>query len=298
MMMSNVAAEARQAPEMQIWDGHLHVFRAVSPEYPRDVHPIFPAELEAPVEHLISTMDAHGVAGAVVTALSPHDEYLSEVLAEYPDRLMGIGVHSEGSPSAQDVRVRAERAGLSGFRMHSLGAVGTSRFQDLETAGALRQMADQGLVLWFYSPPDQLELLRIVLEALPDIKVALNHLGFCPTGWERDDKGRPRIPTPIPPSTSETVLSYAQFPNVNVMFSAQYSFSKVPFPYEDLFPLGRGLLDAYGPQRLFWASDYPWIVEDPGYSNCLALVDLNFPELTDTDRAALLGGTVRRLLVS
>jgi predicted TIM-barrel fold metal-dependent hydrolase len=51
----------------------------------------------------------------------------------------------------------------------------------------------------------------------------------------------------------------------------------------------------YGASRMLWASDYPWPAADPGYGRLLGLVDHTFPDLTEAERANILGGTCARL---
>ena len=41
-------------------------------------------------------------------------------------------------------------------------------------------------------------------------------------------------------------------------------------PYRDLDEIVRALADAFGPQRMLWASDYPWTRDVPGYATLLA----------------------------
>jgi L-fuconolactonase len=136
--------------------------------------------------------------------------------------------------------------------------------------------------------------LQVVVN-LPDLPVVLNHLGFCQQGYQRDEYGRPRIPTELPPPTLPTVLDLARHANVHVMVSGQYAFSKEPYPYPDLTEVIRAVYEAYGADRLLWASDYPWIAEEPGYEAQLQLVDHYLPDLTSQERAAIMGGTAARL---
>ena len=74
-------------------------------------------------------------------------------------------------------------------------------------------------MLWYYAPADQFPLLERMLEALPGLKVVLNHLGFADAAeFEPDEHGRPDIRTPLPPPTLPTVgQALARFPGVNVM---------------------------------------------------------------------------------
>ena len=281
---------------MEVVDGHLHVFLRRSERYPRDVHELYPAELEAPVERLLEAMDAAGVDKAVLVPLSPHDEYLRECLRRFPGRFAGIGVHDPGATDpVAALHRRVEQSGIQGVRLHHLGDPGSSS-EELEVFPLLAALADGRLKLWFYAPPEQLGLLGGVLEVLPSLQVVLNHLGFCPRGYEVDEHGRPHIPTELPPPTLPAVLGLARFANVYAMVSGQYAFSREPYPHRDLAPVVRAVYRAYGADRLLWASDFPWILEEPGYTAQLALVDELLPDISSSERAAILGGTARKLL--
>ncbi|MGH3665617.1 MAG: amidohydrolase family protein [Egibacteraceae bacterium] len=277
-------------------DAHLHTFRAVSDRYPRDVHELFPADLEAPVEDYLATMDRHGIDHAVLVPLSPHDEYLRECLELEPQRFAGIGVHDSASRDpVANLHRRVEETGIQGLRVHHLGDPATADVTELETFPLLSAMADVGHKLWFYGSSAQLQLLGRVLDALPRLVVVLNHLGFCQQGYLKDAYGRPRIATELPPPTLPTVERYAAFEHVHVMFSGEYAFSTEPFPFDDLASTVRALHAAYGSDRLLWASDYPWIVKEPGYGPQMELVDHYLPGLEEDERAAIMGGNAARL---
>lgn len=281
---------------MHIVDGHLHLFKQASKTYPRDVHDLFPADLEAPVEDYLAVMDAAGVAQAVLVPLSPHDDYVAECLRRFPGRFAAVGVHDPAAVDpAADLRRRREDSGLQGLRVHRLGSPQTGDPEQLELFGVLAALQQEGMVLWLYPGPDQLALLPAVLERLPQLDVMLNHLGFCQQGFPVDEHGRPRISTPLPPPTLEQVVDLARFPRVNVMLSGQYAFSQQPYPYDDLQGVVTAVYQAYGADRLMWASDYPWIAAEPGYQAVLDLVDHFLPDLSEAERAAVLGGTATRL---
>jgi L-fuconolactonase len=279
-------------------DGHLHVFLRRSERYPRDTHPLFPAEREAPVELLLEAMDATGVDKAVLVPLSHHDEYLRECVERYPGRFVAVGVDD---PDARDrvaaFRRRAESVPLQGLRMFALGDATRAAAdpEELESFPLLAALAEDGHKLWYYPSPEELPLLARVLERLPDLVVCLNHLGFCQSGFETDELGRPRIAVRLPPPTLEEVLGLARFPGVHVMFSGEYAFSREPYPYEDLRGVVRAVYDAFGADRMFRASDFPWIVDEPGYGETLALTGSFLPDLSEAERDAIRGGTALRL---
>jgi predicted TIM-barrel fold metal-dependent hydrolase len=257
-----------QGARARVIDCHVHVFREVSERYPRDVSPLFPAERSAPVEDLLATMQRHGVTGAVLVALSPHDEYVTECVHRYPETFRAILV------DGPDPIRRLEAAGAHGLRMFELVA-------DPELFAWL---AAEDKKLWAYLEPADLRRLAAILESLPELTVVLNHLGF------------PFVEAPsIPPPTWPAVSDLALFPNVHVMFSGQYAFSRSAYPYPDLIEYARIVYETYGAARMMWASDYPWPAVEPGYGRLLELVDRSLPGLTEVERADILGRTCARL---
>jgi predicted TIM-barrel fold metal-dependent hydrolase len=280
-------------------DAHLHVFEAVSDEFPRDVfEPLTPPERSAPAEALLREMEQAGVDHAVVVAVSPHDEYLKHVLSTYPTRFAGVAVADpDSSNPVDDLRRRVETVGIQGLRLFSLGDPAADP-ESQRSFPLLAAMADLGVKLWFYAEVEQVRLLDRSLELLPGLVVVVNHLGFCPSIWNEmrvDDHGRPRFDVSLPPDSLETVLSLARHPNVFVHMSGQYAFTQTPYPYLDLVPVVDRVHLAFGAQRMMWASDYPWIDSEPGYSEMLALVDHHLPEIDPDERRAIRGGTAAGL---
>ena len=278
-------------------DAHVHVFRALSERYPRAVHPMFPPEMEEPVEDLLSTMDSHGIDRAVLVPLSAHDEYVGECLSKHGSRFAGIGVlESERSGDADDVRRRFSEAGIQGLRVHRLGHASARSVENLETWPVLETLEELHGILWLYVAAEELPNLSLVLDRLPGLHVVLNHLGWAlPAEFEIDDLGRPKIRGPIPPPTLPTVLDLARYDTVHVMFSGEDAFSQENFPYSDVAEMVRAIYGAYGAERMLWASDYPWVKQQPGYEPQLRLVDMYLPDIRPQERAAIMGGTAARL---
>jgi L-fuconolactonase len=241
-------------------------------------------------------METAGVDKAVLVPLSHHDEYLRECLERYPGKFVGVGIDN---PAAADrvgeFRRRAEAVPLQGLRMFALGDLDVSDPEQLDAFPLLAALAEGGHKLWYYPPPAELPLLARVLERLPQLVICLNHLGFCQTGFEADELGRPRIPTELPPPTLEAMLELARFPGVHIMFSGEYAFSKRPYPYDDMRAIVGAVYGAFGADRIFRASDFPWILGEPGYAETLALTDEYLPDISAAERAAITGGTALRL---
>jgi L-fuconolactonase len=280
-------------------DAHLHLFEAVSDEFPRDVfEPLIPPERSAPAEALLVEMEQAGVDQAVVVAVSHHDEYLRHVLTAYPARFAGVAVaRPDTADQVADLHRRVETLGIQGLRVFSLGDPAADP-ESQPLFPVLAAMAELGVKLWFYAEVAQVVLLDRLLELLPDLVVVMNHLGFCPSIWDEmrvDEHGRPRFDVSLPPASLDTVARLARYPNVYVLMSGEYAFTATAYPYADLRPVVERVYQAFGPKRMMWASDYPWINSEPGYAETLALVDHHLPEITAAERLAIRGGTAAGL---
>jgi predicted TIM-barrel fold metal-dependent hydrolase len=257
-----------------IVDAHVHVFRRAAVDG-REPDALVPAEREAPVEQLLALMDGASVGRAILVPLDEHDEYVASVL-DHRFAAVAIGTH--------ELARRRER--------FAFDAVRTQRLDDLD---ALRWISDQGLILWTYLTPDQLPALLELPRRLPDLRIVLNHLGFFPHDMRVDEHGRPRFDDPLPRERVDAVLSLARFETVHVMLSGQYALSAEGEPYRDLDALIRRLADAYGADRMLWASDHPWIDDVPGYGATVALPAQALPDASEAELAAIRGGTALRL---
>lgn len=277
-------------------DGHLHLFRQVSDEFPRTAYPVMAeADREELAEKLIVQMDAAGVDHAIVVPLSSHDEYLGEVLQTYPGRFAGVGCYDHDRPGLADVEARLASTDLQGLRMFGLNAEAGSTPESLACFPVLELMARRSMVVWFYGDEVQLRALDLVMQRLPDLKVVLNHLAFLPdmhAEMRIDEHRRPHFDVTLPPAGLPAVEAMAAtHPNLYVHFSGHYAFSSDPYPYRDLQGVSERLVAAFGADRMLMASDWPWIEFEPGYAEVLGVLDHLLPDLSSAERDAIRGGT-------
>lgn len=281
-----------------IVDGHLHVFRPAS-VVPRVVEELVPAERDAPVEDLLQVQAAHGVGGAVLVPLHTEDSYVARVMADHPGRFAAVAVAGAaalgqvpGTDPVAELRRRRDGLPFGALRTAWLGDPDRP-LRDSPAFPVLRHLAENGLVLWSVLTSDQWGLLEQLAVELPDLTVVLNHLGLCSENMEVDRYRRPYFAHPNVPA--DRVVALAAHRQLHVMVSGQYALSRRPPPYDDLIPVVRRIADAYGAQRMLWASDYPWIRDVPGYGETLALPGQMLADASGAELAAITGGTVRSL---
>ena len=285
---------------MDVVDAHLHLFKVLSDDYPRAIFEgMTPPERSETAERLLEAMDAAGVDRAVYCALSEHDRYLAEVVADHPGKFAGVAVHDFADPHPLATLQRRFDAGIEGIRLYGLEGEPGADPESLSVFGVLAAMRDADMKAWFYGPADQVDLLDGCLELLPGLKVVLNHLGFLPNMHLElmvDDYGRPQFDMPLPPPGLEIVEALAAtHPSVFVHFSGHYAFSGAPYPYRDLQETTDRIYAAFGADRMLMASDWPWIRDNPGHAETLGVVDHLLGGISAAERDMIRGGTAMSL---
>ena len=291
-------------------DAHVHVFAKASREFPREVRDTMPADREESAEKLLALMEAHGVERATLvqiggTSLETH-AYLRHCLKRYPDQFKGIGLVPDPRHPQDHMDRLAEDGGIIGFRLHEIGGpLDPTAPMDVRTFTTYpfwKHAAEKDYIVWLYPRAAEAHLTPWLLDAFPELTVVFNHLMICPPAGSMttDEQGRPRMVrstfTNDQPLTRHNTLGLAQFPNVVVKLSAQYAFSQEPYPYLDLRRWHGELVKEMGADRCMWATDFPWIQEDPGYGKLTRVIDELLPDLDDADRTLIMDGTARRMV--
>ena len=289
-------------------DAHGHVFAKASSEFPREISPLVPAEQEETVETLLTHMEANEIDQAMLVQIGgtayEHHAYLKYCLATYPQKFLGIGLipeHLRPTPEEHMDRLTDE-TGIVGFRLNSIGGP-PDPFEpiDIRTFDTFRiwqHAAEKDYVLWLYVAARDAHQIGYMVEAFPQVRVVLNHLGICPGEgqFSRDQWGRPQITIPGYNPAFHTTHRLSKYENVALLMSGQYAFSREPFPYKDISGWQPGLLKNFGADRVMWATDFPWIYEHPGYDKLTTIIETTIPDILPHDLEAVMGKTASRFL--
>ncbi len=89
---------------------------------------------------------------------------------------------------------------------------------------------------------DELEAL---LQRHPGLRVVLDHCMY------------PRGKDGLAGETIQRVLRLARYPNLYAKLTWLVDSSDTEDPFTDTYPLLRAVVDAYGPERCVWGSDFP-----------------------------------------
>lgn len=236
----------------------------------------------------IAAMDAVGVGAAV---LMPHHlDYAEAAVRRYPDRLAYV-VRVDHATVAHADRLAelAKRPGLVAVRLivtapedgPGLELLRDGRFEPL-----LRSARQLGLPVFVFIS-GALEEMHAIAGRHPDLRLIVDHLGV--------KQGPLMAPDSPPFARLPQLLELAAYPNVAVKFSGAPTLTESDYPFPDLWPHLRRVVDAFGPERLVWASDFVRCRPLRTYAELLDFLRYS-DELTAAEKSLILAGNAKRLL--
>jgi L-fuconolactonase len=273
-----------------ILDSHCHAWR-VWP-YP----PLVPDEASrGTIEQLVYEMDVHGVDQAAVVCAAIENnpdnvEYVSFARARYPGRIKVIAdldctwhetYHRAGS--ADRLRALDDRYELVGFTHYVApendGWLASDAAEELFTAAE-----ERGLLVSLAAGPAWQADLRALARRHPGVPILCHHLGGVSASGD--------------PASLRQLVESVSCPNIYVKVSGfHYASSRGwDHPWPDAVQLFRRIFEAFGPDRLCWASDFPASTRHCTYRQSLEVVRTHCGFLAADDRTRILGGTLQRLL--
>lgn len=266
-----------------IIDAHLHVWSDDTARYP--LHQ--PTRCPGSTEFLLEQMDAAGVDKAVIVQPINYlydNSYVADSMRRYPGRFAAVGLIDHKAADAPDRLERLVREdGFGGLRLHLGREPDPSVLAAPERDPLWERSRELGTSFIVFGSPAGLPAIMPIVARHPDIPVVIDHLGSVPV-----DEG-PQGPL------LENVIRFAQYPNVYVKVSNMNRMSKAPYPHADTFEIVRRVYDAFGPQRLMWGTDFPFVMESCGYEPALDLVRKHLEFLTEDDKSWILGRTAAQV---
>jgi predicted TIM-barrel fold metal-dependent hydrolase len=286
--MSALPRSASAAVDGDI-DAHVHVWTPDIAQYPLasgfDVSQMKPASFTP--EELFFHTKANGVGRIVLIQMSYYrfdNRYMLDTMDRFPGVFSGVAIVDESAADPAGAMRELAAKGVRGFRINPGGTpldawIGSSGMAKMwETA------ADEGLAICPLIGPEALPAIGKMCERFPKTRVVIDHFArIGADGVIRDEQ-------------LESLARLADHAHVHVKTSAFYALGKKQPPYTDLAPMIRRMRDAFGADRLLWASDCPYQV-GPGheYAAAIRLVREGLDFLSDQEKAAILHDTAERV---
>ena len=270
-------------------DAHVHVWTPDTKVYPlADGFQL--ADMQPPSftpEQLMAHAKPSGVGRIVLIQMSFYqydNRFMLDIMKEHPGVFSGVGIVDENAPNLSGrLKVLAE-GGVRGLRI----TPGKTPIAEWLGSAGMKALwlaaADHGMAVCPLINPEALPLIRAKCESFPKTKVVIDH--FARIG----------MAGPVEPAQLDLLCGLAEFPTVHVKTSAFYALGAKKAPYTDLGPMIRRLVGAYGAERLMWASDCPYQVQEGhNYADSIALVRDRLDFLTEDQKEWMLRKTAEKV---
>ena len=233
-----------------------------------------------PIEHLLFHMDHSGVSKAVLIQYNGNSDnsYLVDCLRRYSDRLKGAMIVA---PDDDGTAIRGwVEQGVKGIRLSA-----DSRAETADPLAHWRTANELNLVVSAFCSLSMLMSPRFseVVSTFSELRIVIEHLG----GVRQDEKP--------PYDEFAEIFKLASYPNLTMKIPGFGEFCRLPHPFKDVPPLVRMAIDAFGPQRLMWGSDYPPVSTREGYDNSLTFPREYLSDLSIEDRNWIFGRTALQI---
>lgn len=270
-------------------DAHVHVWTPDTDKYPLDAN-FKVADMQPPSftpEQLLAHCLPSGVTRVVLIQMSFYNfdnRYMLDMIAAHAGVFSGVGiVDHQAADVAASMKDLASK-GVRGFRLHSRGTGAQQWVDDAGMATVWQTAREEGLSVCPLINPSDIVYVDALCKKYPGTPVVVDH--FARVG----------ISGTIVPGELDALCGLARYRDVHVKTSAFYALGKKQAPYTDLAPMIRRVVDAYGPERLMWASDCPYQVQgEHSYEASIALIRDRLDFLSAADKQWILGKTAERV---
>ncbi|MFI7613663.1 amidohydrolase family protein [Nonomuraea terrae] len=267
-------------------DAHHHVW-----DLSARPHAWLEPEQMAPVRRSFTLGDlaghagAAGVTGTVLVQVLPDLDETREFLALAAASELVAGVVGWIDLTAPDVAgtLAALPAGLVGVRHGVQSEPDPAWLTRPDVRRGLAAVAAAGLAYDLLTLPHQLPAAIETVAALPQLTFVLDHLSKPPIASGELEPWRARV------------RELAAHPNVFCKLSGMVTEADwASWRVADLRPYAEVVLEAFGPERVMFGSDWPVCLLAAEYEQVAAAADELCAGLSEHERAQVFAGTARR----
>lgn len=270
---------------MPIVDTHAHIYAPDEERYPPIAEPLRPPGRKGSLEDLRHEAQANGVdlvcAIQTSTFYRFDNRYICDSARAEPDWVAGVCTLDPDDPGSPEMLARYVREyGIRGVRSIP-AADGT--LDDLGVRSLWKAALEQGIVVNLLIGHEQAGEADRLLRRFPGLRVVLDHCLNMRAGPGLD-------------AELDAVLRLSRHENLFAKLSFVPTGSAIGYPCEDMHAACMSVIEAFGPARCVWGSDFPCELWAPNvtFAEHLRIFTHDLP-LGTAERDAILGETAMRL---
>lgn len=295
-VMNDVAAQTSDSvlkpasgPRRRYIDAHVHVWTPDVTMYPLAAG--YEASAMQPPSftphRLLELARPAGVERVVLIQMSFYgfdNSYMLDTIKQFEGVFSGVAVVDENAPDLRDTVRQLAGRGVRGFRIRPGKRPVEEWIGSRGMAALWKAAAENGQAICPLINPETLANIEWMCGRFPDNTVVIDHFARIGADGQIRETDLVRL------------CRLAKFENTCVKTSAFYALGKKRAPYLDLVPMIRRLYDAFGPERLMWATDCPFQnVPGHGYQASIELIRDRLDFLSTSDRQWMLRKTAERV---
>lgn len=267
-------------------DAHQHFWRRDRSDYGWLTPDLGPLWHDFLPDDLAPLLDQHGIGGTVLVQAAETEAETRFMLdlAHQHDFIRGVVGWTDLAAADAPARIAAlaHEPRLVGLRPMLQDMADDDFITSPAVQPALAAMAAQGLALDALIRPRHLPHLRAVRAAHPHLRIVIDHA--AKPDLAGGDLARWRADIAAIAADGQTCCK----------LSGLVTEAGPGWTLAQLAGTVAHVLDAFGPDRVMWGSDWPVLNLAGDYAGWLAATDALLGDLAAGDRAAILGGTAMR----
>lgn len=285
------SAQAAVVAPVDAWvDAHSHIWSREVDRFPlakgQTVADLKPSSFTA--EECLKLAATEGVGRVVLIQHHIYhgwdNSYLIDAASRYPDRFRVVGMIDDTQPHPDKKLRELLSSRVTALRITSLIRGADQWLAGPGMAALWKTAAETRQAMCCLINPQDLPSVDRMCSANPETPVVIDH--FARIGMDGE----------IREADLKNLCGLAKHRHTHVKLSAYYALGKKQAPYKDMLPMIQRLVEAFGPQRLMWASDCPYQVQGGHtYRDSIALLRDHAPFLSADDKQWLLKKTAEKV---
>jgi L-fuconolactonase len=284
VLAAPLAANLMQAQTRpyRLIDPHVHVWTH-DPQFPFAKETRNPPAEDATVEMLLDLMKKHNVERTVIIQVIHYrwdNSYVASVLKKHRNTFHGVARVDPENPENPDHLSKLVEEGFRGVRLSPAGNPTGDWFKGPLMPPLWKRCEQLKVPMTVLAPVSRMPDVAALADKYPDLTIVIDHMADSPIDQ---------------PAELEKLIALKRYPKLFVKISHTWSLSKQQFPFKDTWPQVKRLYDAFGPQRLMWATDWPIVNTRANYTQALAVVKDEMDFLNAEDKSWILSKTIERV---
>jgi L-fuconolactonase len=268
-------------------DAHQHFWRVDRGDYGWLTPALTPIYRDFMPDDLAPLLARHGITGTILVQAAPtvaETRFLLDIAHATPFVHGVVGwVDFEASDAPAQIAALAADPLLVGLRPMVQDIADDGWLLRLSLRPALDAMAAHGLVFDALVLPRHLPRLARFIARYGDLAVVVDH------------GAKPLIRNRAHEPWATDITEVAKAPHVMCKLSGLFIEAAADWQASDIAPYAAHVLEAFGPQRVLFGSDWPVVNLAGGFDRWHAAALALIQQYDPSERAAILGDNARRL---